>query len=235
MTVISAVQTPEGVLLVTDRSTQYNELIFDDYPRQAPDQIKVETTRNRVHIAIAGILAGGPKGADQIDLLELARISARSTSNPGEAANMVRQDFDGVSTAIRAGAQAGTFTSPLGSVEALTAVILVGMWEGNIEVHEVALTASGLCVASTGFKDSLVFAPPNSLDEFKAAATEASHKETMEEAATVMIDAVHRAAVQSPGYVSFDADFVTIYRDGTSIFTPVPAPELTFQSLVPGA
>ncbi len=103
----------------------------------------METTRNRVHIAIAGILAGGPEGGGQIDLLELARVSARSTSNPGVAANLVRQAFDGVSATIRAGARAGTFASPLGSVEALTAVILVGMWGGNIEVHEVALTASG--------------------------------------------------------------------------------------------
>ncbi len=44
-----------------------------------------------------------------------------------------------------------------------------------------------------------MFAPPNSLDEFEVAAAAASRKETMGEAAEVMIAAVHRAAVQSPG------------------------------------
>jgi hypothetical protein len=144
------------------------------------------------------------------------------------AANDVRQAFDAVAATIRSEAKTGSFETPVGCVAALTAVILVGVWNDAVEVHEVALTATGPCFSSTMPEDFLVIGPPKSIEKFKSAASEASKRETLSEAGKVMLAAVYQAHKTSPGYVSPSADFVSVYQDGSSAFTHFTDRDMTF-------
>ena len=217
MTAIAAIRVSEGVLLIADRSCQRNEMLTLKIPMPGPDQVKIETTKHRMHLGLAGVFVSERKDGTVIDLLQIAREAAHTFLQPGEAANSIRQAYERVADEVRADRRAGTFDTPAGTLGAITAILLIGLADDGAEIHEIALTAEGRCTHRVVSQDSAVIAPVDSLEEFKAAAERASATATIEEAMNVMLDAIAAASMVSFGWVSPDADVTAIYSNGLSI------------------
>ncbi len=217
VTAIAAIRVEEGVLLVADRSCVKDEMLTSTIPAMGPNQVKIESTKHRLHLGIAGVFVSENSDGSVIDLLDIARDAAHTFSQPGEAANSIRQAFDRVAGEVRANRKVGTFDTPAGTIGAITAILLVGLTSSGAEIHEIALTATGRCEQRLVTMNSIAIAPADSLDDFKAAAERASAEATMDDAVHVILKAVARASMTSFGWVSPDADLAAIYANGMSV------------------
>lgn len=127
---------------------------------------------------------------------------------------------------MRDNAAVGTFESPAGTQEALTVVILVGVWNGLIDIQEIVLTATGPCTQSTIGEIPVAIAPNVARTEFTEAVNRAAKETDPGEAAKAMVAAVQRVAEVCPEQVSARADVVAVYLDGSSVFQTFDAPKI---------
>ena len=194
-------------------------------PGRADDKVKIRQTASSVFVTMAGSIMGELSDGQSVDIREVITAAAEGIEDPPAAAWAIARALDAVPDEFRASSDFGEFLAPAGTLPVVCVVLVVGAYEGRLELLEVAFPREGVCRVQRTNEDSLAVSPAKSLESFLAAVDAATRCGAADVAAARLASAIQDAAVTDLGRLSADGDIVVLGADGTAAWEEFIAPE----------